>query len=216
MLKRYRSAAIAVTALFVTSTVIFAAGNYSTLPIVEGSSYCASTVTGTGSLSGVTGQGQGTTGSICAQTVPAGPTAVTGYEVVPADLYRPDVAPASLGAQPQTALLSMASLNALPITVATVITGATGNTLVAAATSGGYILHSTASVTSVVLTLPTAPIDGQQFALSADQLITSLTLTSGTGASITKNPTVLTPSTTGTYGYRFMYNAAATNWYRLN
>jgi hypothetical protein len=58
---------------------------FSTLPIIGGSSFCASTVTGTGGLSGITGTGQGTLGSICGQTVPAGPPALTGSEIIPAD-----------------------------------------------------------------------------------------------------------------------------------
>ena len=62
-----------------------AAGLWSTLPIIGGSSYCASTVTGTGGLGGITGQGQGTTGSICGQTVPAGPPFLTGAELIPMD-----------------------------------------------------------------------------------------------------------------------------------
>jgi hypothetical protein len=218
-MKRFRSAAVAAVALLVTSTILYATGSYSTLPIVEGSSYCASMVSGTGNLSGVTGQGQGTLGSVCAQTVPAGPTAVTGNEVIPADLYRPDISPPAvgLGPQPATALLSMASLNALPITVSSVPT-ATLSTLSATNTTGGYIFHNASgAITAVTVNLPPLPIDGQQFAISADQVITTLVVTPTTaGQTVTKAPTVLTPSTTGTYGYRFMYNAAGTNWYRLN
>lgn len=62
-----------------------AAGIFSTLPIVGNPSFCGSTVTGTGGLGGITGQGQGTLGSICGQTIPAGPTAITGNELIPAD-----------------------------------------------------------------------------------------------------------------------------------
>jgi hypothetical protein len=215
MLKRLKGAAVGCAALAIASTALYAAGNYSTYPIVGGASFCVSTV-GVNGQAGNTGQGggtAGTNGAYCAQTVPAGPSIVTGTELVPADTV------GAGGASPQTVVIPMASLNALPITVATVITGATGNTLTAAATSGGYILHSSASVTSVVLNLPAAPIDGQQFAISADQLVTSLTVqtaaTSTAGQTITKAPSIITPSTTGSYGYRWMFNAAANNWYRL-
>jgi hypothetical protein len=217
MLTRYRGAAVGAVALILSSTILWAAGNWSTLPIIEGNSYCASTVSGTGNLSGATGQGQGTLGSICAQTVPAGPTAVTGNEVIPADLYRPDVSPpaAGLGGQPQTALVTMANLNALPLTVSTVPTS-TLTTLTAVNQTGGYIAHSTATVSAVTVNLPPSPVDGQQFAFSADQIITTLLITSPTaGVTVTKQPTTITPSTTASYGYRWMYNAAATNWYRL-
>jgi hypothetical protein len=216
MLKRYRSAAVGLCALLVTSAIAWGAGNWSTLPIIEGASYCASTVSGTGNLGGATGQGQGTLGSICAQTVPAGPTAVTGFEVIPADLYRPDISPpsAGLGVQPQTALISMASLNALPIVVLGAATS-TLNTIVATAQTGGYLFNAASTISSITITLPPAPVDGQQFAVSADQTVTTLTLTTSTAATIKQNPTVITVSTTAAYGYRLMYNAALTAWIRL-
>lgn len=76
---------IAAGLLAAASTIAIGAGNYSTYPIVGQNSFCVSSVTGAGApFSGATGQGQGTTGSICAQTVPAGP-AQTGEELVPAD-----------------------------------------------------------------------------------------------------------------------------------
>lgn len=103
MLKRYRSAAVGLGALLVTSGIVFAAGNWSTYPIVGGQSFCASTVTGAGGLGGATGQGQASTGSICAQMVPAGPT-FTGEEMIPADTQSLN------GGGPQTVLLPNALL----------------------------------------------------------------------------------------------------------
>lgn len=82
----------------------YAAGMWSTLPVVGGNSFCASTVTGTGSLGGITGQGQGSTGSICGQTVPAGPPAITGTEIFPADTQL------SGGAPPQTVAVPIGAL----------------------------------------------------------------------------------------------------------
>lgn len=82
----------------------FAAGMWSTLPVVGGSSFCASTVTGTGGLGGITGQGQGSTGSICGVTVPAGPPAITGVEIFPADTQLTG------GAPPQTVAVPIGSL----------------------------------------------------------------------------------------------------------
>lgn len=217
MLKRFRSAAVAAVALLITSSILYATGSFSTLPIVEGPSYCASTVSGTGNLSGITGQGQGTLGSICAQTVPAGPTAVTGNEVIPADLYRPDVSPpaAGLGPQPATALLTMASLNALPITVFNGVFN-NQNFVTATNTTGGFIVNAGATISAVKVGLPPTPIDGQRFIFNADQIITTLLITSPTaGVTISNAATALTPSATGTFGYGFMWNAASLNWYRL-
>lgn len=218
MFKRYRSAAVAVTALLATSSLVWAAGNYSTYPIVGGASFCASTVSGAGGFNtdgnvgggGATGQGQASSGSLCAQTVPAGPTILTGSELVPADTQ------IGSGANPQTVTIPMASLNALPITVSTIATSTTA-TLSATNLQGGIIFHSTATVTAATITLPPAPIDGQQFAIDSDQTITTLivTATATPAVTISNAPTVITKSTTAAYGYRYMYNAASTTWFRL-
>lgn len=79
-----RRTVLAAACLAALGTAAIAAGNYLTYPIVGQSSFCASTVTGT-TPGGSTGQGQGTTGSICAQTIPAGPPTLTGSELIPAD-----------------------------------------------------------------------------------------------------------------------------------
>ena len=75
-----------------------AGGSFQTLPGIGYPAYCASTVSGTGSLSGITGTGQGTTGSICGQTVPAGPATFLGSEVAPFDLFTPGTSSAAGGA----------------------------------------------------------------------------------------------------------------------
>lgn len=103
MLKRYRSAAVGVAALFLTSALAVAAGSWSNLPSVGQSSFCNSTVTGAGGLGGVTGQGQASTGSICASTTPAGPPAITGNETIPADTNLP-------AGNPQTVTISTGML----------------------------------------------------------------------------------------------------------
>lgn len=211
MFKRYRSAAVAVTALLATSSLVWAAGNYSTYPVVGGASFCASTV-GVNGQQGNTGQGggaSGTAGAYCAQTVPAGPSIVTGSELVPADTGLAN------GAPPQTVVIPMASLNALPLTVSAVPTSTT-TTLSATNLTGGYVLTATGTITAATISLPPAPIDGQQFAISSNRTITTLSVTDNTaGHAVASAPTVLTLSTTAPMGYRFLYNAAATTWYRI-
>ena len=86
-MRRYRGAAIGLCALLVTGSLAWAAGNWSTLPVVGSAAFCGSTVTGATSFGGATGQGQGTGGSLCAQTIPAGPPFLTGTETVPADTH---------------------------------------------------------------------------------------------------------------------------------
>lgn len=104
MLKRYRAAAVGLCALFATVGLVKAAGLFSTLPIIGGPSFCGSTVSGTGNLGGLTGQGQGTLGSLCAQTIPAGPTALTGVENVEVDTNISGSAPPQTAAVPTSLL----------------------------------------------------------------------------------------------------------------
>lgn len=66
-------------------TVLFGAGNWSNWVVVGGPSYCSSYVTGT-NLQGDPSTTPGTVSSICGQTVPAGPPALTGNELIPVDL----------------------------------------------------------------------------------------------------------------------------------
>lgn len=215
MLKRYRSAAIGCVALILASGIATAAGLWSTLPIVGNNGFCASTVSGTGNLGGLTGQGQGTLGSVCAQTVPAGPSIVTGSELVPADLG------VNAGAGPtQTVMLSLASLNALPISYNTVTSSP--QTVTGTNFSGGAFMHLGsgigAAMTSVTINLPATPIDGQQFVVSGDANITTLTITAlnlPANVAIKQNPTTMTTVTTAPFGYRLIYNLANNVWSRL-
>lgn len=215
MLKRYRSAAIGCVALILASGAAIGAGLWSTLPIVGGAAFCASTVSGTGNLSGATGQGQGTLGSICGQTVPAGPSIVSGTELIPADLGS-----AVAGGPTQTVVLTLGSLNALPISYVTVTSSP--QTYTGSNISGGAFLHLAsglgAAMTSVTVDLPLTPIDGQQFVVSGDANVTTLTMTalnSPAGVAIKINPTTMTTNTVGPYGYRFIYNLANNVWSRL-
>lgn len=232
MLKRYRSAAIAVAAL-VMSTAVFAAGLYSTFPIITGASYCASTVSGTGSLSGVTGTGQGTTGSICGQTVPAGPTTLTGTEVIPMDLYTPGATPPSLGGQPSTAVLPAVLLgNGFGGTTVATTTGTTAAVVVADAVSN-YIYAGAGAATYTSFKLPPNPISNQTLCLSdAGTGILTLTAVAASANSFGNTPTITGTAPTsipvatavGTAGTVtlskncWLYVAGASNtgvWYRV-
>ncbi len=80
-------------AICAAGSIAWAAGMWSTLPIVGQPSFCISTVSGAGGFNaagnagggGATGQGQASSGSLCAQTIPAGPPSLTGNELIPAD-----------------------------------------------------------------------------------------------------------------------------------
>lgn len=210
-MKRFRIAMVAGLGLAILSSVVWAAGNWSTLPIVGYPSFCASTVTGTGGLGGITGQGQGSTGSICGQTVLAGPPQVTGNEMVPADTNVTGSAP------PQTVRLSMASLNALPY-VYNLAASATPGTVTVTANTGMTIMDYSGTITSATITLPPSAVDGQRYYLTSTRTITSLTVNAASGDTLANgaSPTVLTVSTTAPFGYGWMYIAATKIWYRFH
>lgn len=88
-MKRYRSAAVGLCAVAALSSVAWAAGLFSGFPIVGGASYCSSY-----STAGIPG-----TASVCNVTVPAGPSAITGAELIPADTGL------ASGQSPQTVLI---------------------------------------------------------------------------------------------------------------
>jgi hypothetical protein len=217
MFIRARGAAIAVAALLVTSTVMYAAGNWSTLPVVGYSSYCASIVSGTGGLGGITGTGQGTTGSICAQTVPAGPSITQGTEVFPVDAYNPsNLTPTQGGTSPTTYLISLASLNALPPAYPQFSANTATNTFTVSPLVGVVILSATSGLlSSTTMTFPAAPIDGQQLRVSSTGTITTFAVSANVGQSSNNNPTVITASTTTSYGYAWIFRAATSAWSRI-
>lgn len=167
-------------------------GLWPNFPVVGSGSYCAVTTNG-----------------VCTQTIPAGPTAITGAETVPANT--------GLGNQsPTTVLVPMSALNALPITFSSALVGNL-NSISASSTSGGYVFTAAGTISQVNIQLPSGAIQGQQFVISSNRTITTLNVSASGSDSIGANssPTVLTASTTAPQGYRFVYNKAATTWYRL-
>lgn len=185
--------------------VAYASGLFPNFPIVGIGTYCGGSIsTATGTLTGVQ------TG--CPNQVPAGPTVVTGSETIPADTN------AASGANPQTVLLSLASLNALPLQFVTVTsTSPTG--ISATNISGGVCYVATGTITLANITLPATPIDGQRYTICANRTITTLAVSAspaGSAATLSvAGPTVLTASTSADQGYDFIYNRAANVWVKL-
>lgn len=94
---RFRTIAIGAFAVVASAVVLNAAGLFPGFPIVGQGSYCSTNVT-----AGVPG-----TAAVCGgATVPAGPTALTGSELVPMDTQL------AQGAQPQTVTATTATLAA--------------------------------------------------------------------------------------------------------
>lgn len=105
-----RSLALAALGSIAAGAIAWAAGSFSTLPIVGQPSFCASDVSGVGLPSGqgpfgvVPGSTQGTSSGICGQTVPAGPPFLTGNEAIPADTQLGSVTTTN-GAPPATVVI---------------------------------------------------------------------------------------------------------------
>lgn len=175
--------------LLVAATGAYAAGMFAGLPIVGGAAYCSSTNNG-----------------VCVNTVAAGPTAVTGNELIPADTQL------AQGQNPQTVYLSMAAIGALPYQFETPLTGAS---ITVANTTGSLVLAPAGTIATLTVTMPSAPMDGQKLNISSSNTVTALTLTPSAGQTISNTPTAITVSTTAAYGYTFIYRAANSNWYRL-
>ena len=203
MLKKFM-AGLAVIGVAGYVTYAFAAGIFPDYPVVGGATYCAgSTQSATGTYTG------SQTG--CPNQVPAGPSIVTGNEQIPADTRL------SSGANPQTVLIGLASLNSLPLTFLTV-GGVNPTAFTAANNSGGVVFDSVGTITSAQVGLPINPIQGQQYRISTNHAITTL-IVSATAATqtILNAPTTLTltPGNNGPIGFLYVWDGASFAWYRL-
>lgn len=194
---RFRTLLVAGFCAAMFATVAYAQGLFPTLPIVGGSSFCGGFATGT-------------SGQVCTTTVPAGPTATTGDETIPADTNL------ASGRAPQSVAMSMRALNAAPITYNLCAAAACG-TVTIGNNSGGVLFDYTTTITSATVNLPVSPMDGQRVTIASPYTITTLAVVAGAGTSLAvTTPTVLTASTTVPQGYEFMYVASTTKWYKVH
>lgn len=226
MLKRLKGAAVGCAALAIASTALYAAGNYSMYPVVGGAAICAGTVTGAGGFGGNTGQGQATTGSICPLSVPAGPPALTGSELIPMDTGLAG------GAPPQTVVIpSILLANGYG---GTTVATTTGTTAAVQASDGisNYIYAGAGVATYTSFKLPPNPITNQTFCLSdaGSGVLTLTAVAAGvnsfgntptiTGTAPTSLPVMTAVGTAGTVTLGkncWLYVAGASNtgvWYR--
>lgn len=188
MIKRIGLTLLAVFAVVGIAT----AQTWYNYPLIGGASFCSSYVNAT-----------------CVNTVPAGPTSMTGSETIPGDTNL------SGGQTPQSVKFSMRALNAAPITYNLCAAAACGSVTVGN-NSGGVLLAYSTTIDSATVVTPLAPMDGQRFAIAADHTISSLTVTANTGTTLSvTTPTVLTASTTVPQGYEYMYVASTLKWYRI-
>lgn len=188
--------ALAFLAVFIFGTLALAqgvggSGFWPNWPIVGQGSYCGST-----------------TNSVCTQTIPAGPTALTGQETVPANTGVGNGATANVN-------IPVGTLGGNPIAVVSVTSSSPAG-ISASNLDGGVIYDATGVITAANITLPLNPIQGQIYRISATKTITTLVVAAASGDTLAQTtPTVLTPSATVPQGYTFWYNATSNKWYRL-
>lgn len=199
--------ASALLALAVSLSPAYAGGLNQTLPIIGGTSYCASTVTGTGALSGTTGQGQGTIGSICAQTIPAGPATFTGTENARVDLFAPGT---SNGSPVQTAVTGIQQLGQgafIDIAAPASATIPAGDVF--------YSLDGT-QASAFTITMPVVVVDGQ-FQEVICTAATAGVLTVAANTSVVTQVIKNNPNAACVAGtvYKWRYNASNLTWFRV-
>lgn len=220
-MKSYRLLVAGIAVAIASTVAVYAAGNYSTYPIVGGSSFCASTV-GVNGQAGNTGQGggaAGTNGAYCAQTVPAGPSTLTGSEVIPMDTGLAN------GAPPQTVVMPSTLIgNGYGGTTIATTTGTTASVVVANGIST-YIYAGNSTATYTAFTLPSAPIQNQKLCLvnAGSGVLTLSAVNAASGQSLvgttpTSLPVATAVGTAGTVTLSsncWLYNVSNTTWYRV-
>lgn len=190
-------------ALLAAASVAFAAGMFPGLPIVGGAAYCTSFV-----MNPVTGAATTTCNG---PTTPAGPTAITGLELIPADTQ------IAGGQQPQTVLLKMAGLGIGTYDYQAPLTGAT---ITETAVMRQLIIEPAGTIATLTVVLPAATtlVDGQRWGMCSTQIVTALTITPGTGTTVSNTVTAMAvPNTVGQASCpEWIYRTANTNWYRTH
>jgi hypothetical protein len=182
-------------ALLSVTALAHAEGMFSKMPIVSGAAYCA--------LYG----GDGTT---CAGSVPAGPTVLTGNELIPADTKL------ASGVSPQTVNLKPASMGFGPTQYSAPLTSASITIL---PTTRQVIVEPAGTIAALTIVTPaaTAMVDAQRIGFCTTQIITTLTVTAGTGVTVKNAPTaMLVPVATGAAScVEWVYVASNTSLYRV-
>lgn len=194
-MKLTRLSGLLAVALTVSSIgVAFAGGAFQDWPIVGGAAYCALFTS-----DGVT----------CAGNVPAGPTIMTGKELIPADTKLPN------GSSPQTVLLSPAAMGVGPYQYTAPLTTASVTVL---PTSRRLVIDPAGTIAALTVVFPAATLlsDNQTLGLCSTQVVTALTMTAGTGTTILNGVTALAipPATGAGTCYEWVYRQANTSWYR--
>lgn len=182
---------IVIIAALLAGTASLVAQNWPNLPIVGGASYCASSVN-----------------NVCVSTIPAGP-ALTGSETIPADT---NIAGSG---QPQTVKIGVATLGSGALTYNAPLTGAS---ITLTSLTRQLILEPAGTIAALTVVLPAATtlVDSQRINICGTQIVTALTVTAGSGTTVSGAPTaMLVPVVTGGAScFGWIYRQANTTWYR--
>lgn len=144
-------------------------------PIIGGPSYCAQTVN-----------------AVCTQTVPPGP-AITGNETVPVDTNL-------AGGGLQSAKIGLPALGAGTLVVSVPLTG---DTLTVTQQERQRIVNPAGTIAALTINLPAASttmVNGQRWGVCGTQIVTALTMGTGTGntfGSTVTSQAMLVPVVTG-------------------
>lgn len=202
-MKTLRKYALAAGLVIAAPILAYAAGLFPGFPIVGGAAYCTSFV-----LNPLTGL---PTTTCNGPTVPAGPTIITGSELIPADTQL------SQGRAPQTVLLKMAGLGVGPYQYNAPASAAS---LTVAAGENQLIIEPAGTIAALTVTLPAATllVDNQRWGFCSTQIVTTLTLTAGSGTTVSGAPTAaVVPVTTGGGSCpEWVYRQTNTTWYRIH
>jgi len=145
-------------------------------------------------------------------TVPAGPSALTGNETIPADTNL------SGGRNPQTVQIPVLQLGG---GVNTFNVPVTGDSVTITNLTRRLIINPAGTIANFTVVFPAASTltaaDNQVFGLCTTQIVTTLTLTAGSGTTIKNGPTaLLVPVATGAAScVQWIYHLADTSWYRI-
>lgn len=189
----FKKLGLSLAALLATVGIVIAAGSFTqNFPIIGNASFCGST--------------ENTT---CVLTIPAGPV-FTGNETLPVDTnVSQGQGPASAAVQPRT-------LGAGPYQYAAPLTGAS---LTLTAQQRRLVLEPAGTIAALTVVWPAAAglIDNQLMGICSRQIVTALTTTNGSGATVLDAPTALTaPVTTGAAScVEWVYRQSNTSWYRV-
>lgn len=198
-MKLSRIAGLTAAVLAAGLTAAYAGGMFQNLPVVGASStaYCSLYA------------GDGTT---CVEYTPAGPSSLTGNELIPMDTGL------ASGQQPQTVRLPSTWLHAGTYTVLT-----SGTSYTVAAGIQNVILNLGAATMAV--TMPAAPYDNQlvQISNASSTAVTAFSTVANTGQSFTQGaaPTQLAAQTANTStanksSVSYIYQASAAKWFRVD